>query len=116
MPVPAHPTSRLGQCASRRAQQRRAIAVEKARHVLIALAAVGVDARIIGSLAKGGFDVTSDIDVLVIECPQGLKYRIEHLIEDILEGLPFDVIYVDEIPPHRIVQFMEGAVDARHLC
>jgi len=96
-------------------QARRARAVALVKELDRELRGVGVEAMVIGSLAKGGFTSTSDIDLLVMQCPAPKKYRIEGLVEDTLVGFKFDVVYLDEIPPHRIGRFMEGAVHASSL-
>lgn len=54
-----------------------------------------------GSLARGDFMLHSDVDILVVRCPEELRYRVEGLVEDCLEGLPFDVVYLDEVAPER---------------
>jgi predicted nucleotidyltransferase len=79
------------------------------------LAALGISVRIVGSLAKSRYVEGSDIDFLVESYPRHLKYAIEGRVEDCLGGHPFDVIYLDEIPPAKRGRFVEGAVDARHL-
>jgi predicted nucleotidyltransferase len=76
---------------------------EKARRLsaraLHALTKLGVEARLVGSLARGDFMLHSDVDILVVRCPEKLRYRIEGLVEDRLERLPFDVLYLDEVSP-----------------
>jgi predicted nucleotidyltransferase len=79
------------------------------------LAGMGVTARVIGSLAAGRFRLDSDVDFLVVDCPRHLKYGIEGVVEDCLEGLSFDVVYLDEVPAHKLERFTREAVDARHL-
>jgi len=37
------------------------------------------------------------------------------MVEDALGGLPFDVVYLDEIPAWKVARFTEGAVDASDL-
>lgn len=96
--------------------ERRDRAVELAKRTATALRELGVEVKIIGSLAKGSFGEHSDIDFVVMFCPEELKYRIEGLVEDCLMGFKFDVVYFDEIPPHRLERFMEGAIDASDLC
>ena len=81
----------------------------------MALAELGVDARMIGSLVSGRFGHHSDVDFLILDCPRHLKYGIEGVIEDCLAGLPFDVVYLDEIPAHKLARFVGEAVDARYL-
>jgi predicted nucleotidyltransferase len=90
-------------------------AVTLARAAAEALDQLGVSVLVTGSLARGFFGPHSDIDFLVTSCPRHLKYAIEGLIEDKLDGIPFDVVYADEIPASKIARFTEGAVDARHL-
>lgn len=90
-------------------------AAAKARSVLAALSRMGIDVRVIGSLATGGFGHGSDIDFLVVDCPRRLKYRIEGTVEDLLAGTPFDVVYLDELPRWKADRAMREAVDARHL-
>lgn len=94
---------------------RRARAIKLAQTVSDQLALRQVSAKIIGSLAEGRFRPHSDIDILITDCPRALKYRLESLIEDTLEGFAFDVVYLDELPPHRIERLTKSAVDARDL-
>ena len=90
-------------------------AVTLARAASSALTVLGVTVLVTGSLARGRFGPQSDIDFLVTSCPRHLKYAIEGVLEDILGGLRFDVIYLDEIPTWKVPRFTEYAVDARHL-
>jgi predicted nucleotidyltransferase len=90
-------------------------AVAAAKAATAALAEIGVDAVVTGSLARGKFGMYSDIDLLVTSCPRRLKYAIESIVEDILNFIPFDVIYVDELPPWKVARFTEGAIDASKL-
>jgi predicted nucleotidyltransferase len=72
-----------------------------AARALRRLAERGVEARLIGSLARGDFLLHSDVDLLVLRCPAELRHGIEELVEETLEGLPFDVVYLDELAPAR---------------
>jgi predicted nucleotidyltransferase len=76
---------------------------------------MGVVTRVVGSLAGGRFGPDSDIDFLVIHCPRHLKYAIEGHVEDWLGGFPFDVIYLDEVPHHKLERFTREAVSAGDL-
>lgn len=96
-------------------EQRRARAIEAARAALDALAALGVEAVVTGSLARGGFGPWSDIDILVTACPRPLKYAIESVVEDAVAGLPFDVVYLDEIPAWKLPRFTAGVLRASEL-
>lgn len=72
--------------------------LEAAKRVAVSLKERGVEVRLVGSLARGtDFDASSDIDFLVLKCPEDLRYRIEADVEDMLEGIPFDVTYLDEV-------------------
>jgi predicted nucleotidyltransferase len=90
-------------------------AIDLARSAADALAELGVTVLVTGSLARGRFGPNSDIDFLVTSCPRRRKYAIEGVIENILEGLPFDVVYLDEIPAWKVTYFTDGAVYVRHL-
>ncbi|MDB5401545.1 MAG: uncharacterized protein QOD93_3130 [Acetobacteraceae bacterium] len=96
-------------------EQRRQRAIAAAREAVDALTALGVTVLVTGSLARGGFGEHSDIDFLITACPRHLKYTVEGIVEDSLCGVPFDVVYLDEIPEWKVPHFIEGAVDARHL-
>jgi len=74
-----------------------------------------VGAVVTGSLARGSFGPHSDIDLLVTSCPRHLKYAIEGIVEDILGGMSFDLIYLDELPPWKTARFADGAVHASEL-
>ncbi len=93
----------------------RSRAVAATRTALEALAGLGVTALVTGSLAKGGFGPSSDIDLLVTTCPRRLKYAIEGVVEDALGGIPFDVVYLEEIPTWQLPGFTQGAVSAAEL-
>ena len=80
-----------------------------------ALAELGVRVIVTGSLARGKYNIYSDVDLLITYCPRRLKYRIESIVEDIPGGMPFDVIYLDELAPWKAARFMEGAIDASDL-
>jgi predicted nucleotidyltransferase len=96
-------------------QSRRAVAIKLTRELVGQLAAMGVTAKIFGSLASDRFSAHSDIDLLVTDCPRDFKYRIEGIVEDSLPGFKFDVVYLDEIPPYKLHRFTEGTVDASDL-
>jgi predicted nucleotidyltransferase len=102
--------SRLGSPEDRR---RRAIA--GARAAVDMMKEKGVSALVIGSLAKGHFGAHSDVDFLLTSCPREYKYAIEAKVEDIMGDLPFDVVYLEEIPKDRMERFISGAVDAYAL-
>lgn len=87
--------------------------LEAARRVAVSLKERGVEVRLVGSLARGtDFDIESDIDFLVLDCPEELRYRIEADVEDMLEGIPFDVTYLDEVKSdHFRKRLLEDAIN-----
>jgi predicted nucleotidyltransferase len=89
--------------------------IARTRAAVAALAELGVVAVVTGSLARRTFDAHSDVDLLITACPRALKYAIEHIVEDKLGGLPFDVTYLDELPEWKVAGFTQGAVDASEL-
>lgn len=100
---------------SERPEERRVRAVAAAQAATAALAGLGVRAVVTGSLARGRFGPHSDVDLLVTACPRHLKYAIEGIVEDALAGMPFNVIYLDELPCWRLARFTEGAIHASEL-
>jgi predicted nucleotidyltransferase len=99
--------------ADTRAREARARVL--AARALRRLAERGVEARVIGSLAQGDFLLHSDVDFLVLRCPDELRYGIEGLVEETLEGLPFDVVYLDEVAPERRAAIQSRSLDASDL-
>lgn len=94
---------------------RRRRAIDRARLAVEDLRSLGVEAKVVGSLARGTFNDLSDVDFLVVSCPAHLKYAIEGSVEDRMEEIPFDVIYLDEIPARKLERFTRNAVDASRL-
>jgi hypothetical protein len=68
-----------------------------------------VKALITGSLADDSFDLHSDVDFLIIQCPREMKYVLEGIVEDALGNIPFDVVYLDELDPRKLRSFTEKA-------
>ena len=95
--------------------EHRRVAIERAKEVSRALRRKGVDVKVIGSLAKGGFSIGSDVDFLVVRCPIEQKYRIEAEVEDTLSELTFDVLYLDELSPYWQERTLKEATYAESL-
>jgi predicted nucleotidyltransferase len=74
------------------------LAQDRAAKVLDLMAKLGVEAKLVGSLATDRFAVGSDVDFLVLKCPQKLKYALEAKVEDLMGDIGFDVVYADETP------------------
>jgi predicted nucleotidyltransferase len=85
--------------ARRGARERAALAA--AAKALRRLRSRGVRAGVFGSLASGRFGLHSDVDFLVLECPEALRYRIEADVEACMQGIAFDVAYADEMREPR---------------
>ncbi|MHB8528767.1 MAG: nucleotidyltransferase domain-containing protein [Caulobacteraceae bacterium] len=92
-----------------RLARKRERALAGARAAIAALAERGVTAKLVGSLAEDRFDRASDVDLLVTSSPRSLKYALESIVEDCLPGLPFDVLYLDELPQERVHRRREAA-------
>jgi predicted nucleotidyltransferase len=97
---------------SRRADARARSAWARAAAVPARLAELGVEAKVVGSLACGDFAAHSDVDFLVVRCPHPLKYRIEAEVEDRMGGLPFQCLYLDEVRPAYRDELLAEARDA----
>jgi len=87
----------------------RAAAIAAARCAVSQLEQRAVKVLVTGSLADETFDVHSDIDFLVIECPRAMKYALEGIVDDAVGNIPFDVIYLDEVAPRKLRSFTEKA-------
>jgi len=115
MKIPVLPDMRAATPTREQVAERRARAVAGAKRALLALEQRGVQAVVTGSLAAGDFGPDSDVDLLVTQCPRRLKYAIEGIVEDCMAGIPFDIIYLDEIPAWRMERFTRRTVDAQSL-
>lgn len=93
--------SRYEHLLKRRARTRRVAALACAGRALDALNALGVKARLIGSLAAdpSKFRSDSDIDILV-EDRNGIEPATLFLeTEKQIDGLPFDLLFLETVPP-----------------
>jgi predicted nucleotidyltransferase len=88
---------------------RKAAATQAAARALERLRARGIEASVIGSLKTGAFGQHSDIDILVTKCPSELVYTVEAELEDIMAGLPFDVVYLELLPEDQRAKWLEHA-------
>lgn len=95
--------------------ERRVAAVERAAEAIRILSTRGVKMKIFGSLARGDFGLDSDVDFMVMECPQDLIYAFEGTVEDCMRDIPFDVVYYWEVAPHRLPKFSKDLIDIEEL-
>jgi len=88
---------------------KKAAATQAVSRALERLHARGIEATFVGSLKTGGFGLHSDIDFLVTKCPRELVYTVEAELEDMMNGLPFDVVYLDLLPEEQREKWLEHA-------
>ena len=88
---------------------KKATATQAALRALERLSARGIEASLVGSLKTGGFGLHSDIDILITKCPKDLVYSVEAEIEDIMNGLPFDLVYLDLLPLEQRERWLRHA-------
>jgi predicted nucleotidyltransferase len=82
-----------------RLRQARALQrAEAACRYLLSLGAT--EAYLFGSVLSERYRDHSDIDIAVYGLPQEQIYRVEGKIEELLDGAPFDLVYLEESPPH----------------
>lgn len=91
--------SRLGRLLGARAAARRATALGLARATLRGLHRRGVRACVIGSLAKGGFRTTSDVDYLIEDRGRLTESQVISVIEGPMRGFAFDVVFAERADP-----------------
>ncbi|MCG5541548.1 MULTISPECIES: nucleotidyltransferase family protein [unclassified Halorhodospira] len=117
--TPAKPqhNSNYQRLRTQRAQAARDRVLPLAHEALGRLQKLGVEARVTGSLARGTFHERSDVDFLIIRLPdEELRYRLERVIEEAMDGIPFDVVYLDEVShPELRRRFLEAARDRSNL-
>lgn len=93
-------SSKIGRLLARRAMTRRKRAEGLARSTLARLHALGVEARLVGSLASGRFRPDSDVDYLIENAGRLSAARIVAEIERSMKGFPFDAIFPDRVAPN----------------
>jgi len=89
----------LSRILRERAAKRLQAAAPRASAALARLEAAGVRARIIGSMARGAFRATSDVDFLVEDRGPLDDAAIEAVVRAEMKGFPFDLVYKDRVPP-----------------
>lgn len=111
-----HVSSPIKTVQNRQARERREKAVCAACMALEWLQTQGVQAGVFGSLVTERFQPHSDVDFLIISCPQALRYTIEAGIEDRMGGIPFDVVYLDEAREPLRSRALGEVMYASNLC
>ncbi len=98
----------------RRARERRSLAVPLAVQALRDVEALGFQAWIVGSLAKGHFSAFSDVD-FAVDCPLEREYDAFRAIEKAMGAFPFTMIPRSRIQDDALPFIMEAAIDAPGL-
>jgi predicted nucleotidyltransferase len=106
----------LDELLARDAQAMVAEARGAVRRVLHELRERGVEAKLVGSLARGDFLSRSDIDILVLSYPADLRPTIERMAGALVGRWPLDVIFLDDVRPRWRAFLMSEARDASDLC
>jgi predicted nucleotidyltransferase len=113
-PFSGSDTSRMESGFRRRAGERKQRAVRLAVKALQDLEAIGIQAWVVGSLAKGRFSPSSDVD-FVVNCPREREYDAFRTIEKAMDGFPFHMVPGARIQDDALPFMMEGAIDAPSL-
>lgn len=108
--LPALPAgkSRMEEIFNARAVQRGRRALLLSRATLKRLEALGVRARIVGSLAEGRFRHNSDVDYLIVDRAGVSEQEIIKEIEQCMRGFRFDVIFIEHLPDTIAPIFASG--------
>lgn len=109
LPARARPGTRIERLFAARAEARRGEALRLAAGALRALRKAGVRGRIVGSLAKGGFRVDSDVDFLIEDRGRLGESRVAAIIEAAMGDFPFDVVYAERVDPVLLRAMREEA-------
>lgn len=95
---------------ARRSAERQETAAARARAALRALAAQGVEAGVVGSLARGEMRPHSDVDFLILD-EGGLDWNeIARTVERCMGDLPVDVVLLRWVRPECRDEFLAGLV------
>jgi len=93
------------------ASERTTEALKRAGDALSRLQDVSIAGWVVGSLAKGRFNETSDVD-LVVDCPKIREYEAFKIIEAAMGDFPFNLVPFQRLREDAIPFMMEGALDA----
>jgi predicted nucleotidyltransferase len=104
--------TRLDTLLADRAAARERTARQPAAGALAQLTGAGVEAGLVGSLARGRFLGHSDVDFLVLDAAGLDDGAIIGLIEPEMRGLPFDVIVLDRVREPERSRLLEELVRA----
>ncbi len=84
-----------------RIQTKRLLALKRAEEACLYLCRLGAkESFIFGSLLSGDFREHSDIDLAVWGLPREHIYKVESKIEEIVGGMRFDLVYLENAPAY----------------
>lgn len=96
-------------------QAKRLIALQKAEEACLYLCSLGAkESFIFGSLLSGTFREHSDIDLAVSGLPREHIYKVESKIEEIVGGMHFDLVYLEDAPGYLVKRIREKG--KRYAC
>jgi predicted nucleotidyltransferase len=91
-----------------RTQTKRALALKRAEEACLYLCDLGAkESFIFGSLLSEDFREHSDIDLAVSGLPREHIYKVESKIEEILGGMHFDLVYLEDAPAYLVTRIKE---------
>jgi predicted nucleotidyltransferase len=98
-----------------RIDTKRIIALKKAEEACLYLCRLGAkESFIFGSLLSGHFRERSDIDLAVSGLPREHIYNVESKIEEIVGGMRFDLVYMENAPAYLVKRIREKG--KRYAC
>ena len=84
-----------------RIHARRLRALKRAEEACLYLCRLGAkESFIFGSVLSADFREHSDIDIAVSGLPREHIYKVESKIEEIVEGMRFDLVYLENAPAY----------------
>ena len=91
-----------------RIETKRLLALKLAEEACLFLCRLGAkESFIFGSLITGNFQEHSDIDIGVLGLPPEHIYKVESKIEEILGGMRFDLVYMENAPAYLVEKIRE---------
>ena len=98
-----------------RMHAKRLLALKRAEDACRYLCDLGAkESFIFGSLLSGDFREHSDIDLAVSDLPREHIYKVESKIEEIVGGMNFDLVYLENAPAYLVKRIREKG--KRYAC
>lgn len=101
------PSSTLARVLRERALKRLQIARPRAQACVAKLSERGAKVRIVGSMARGSFRQTSDVDIFVEDPGRLSEDEIERIVRLEMRDFPFDLIYAHKLSPEMKKHFAQ---------